>query len=33
MEPQGNVQLHIIMTSNLMDEAINHTMFIFTFTL
>ena len=33
MEPQGDVQLHIIMTCNLMDEAISYTMFMFTFTL
>ena len=33
MEPRGDVQLPIIMTSNLMDEAISYIMFMFTFTL
>ena len=33
MEPRGDAQLHIIMTSNLMDKAISYAMFMFTFTL
>ena len=33
MEPWGDAQLHIIMISNLIDEAISYTMFMFTFTL
>ena len=33
MEPWGDAQLHIIISSDLMDEAISYTMFMFTFTL